>query len=369
MNEKIKIFIDDLKKHLSGLPEEEIQRAISYYEEYLNDSEDAGNNLDDVLKELGSTDKIAETLRKEINLKRAENSPGIRNFSRVVKDAFKSVSTPLSLFSLSITVLLSFCMIAVIFGAAVVFGIGAAAFILVCIYEAFIIPFHFILEIIGTLGIGLMGAGIIAVLALYFWRCGKLFIRLSTKQIGLMLKLSGKAAARPEKQEEKKLWPAVRLLLIISAAGFVMFGVSGVPWRFFTIFNSMKPNNINKVVAEYNAADVNKIAVLTAHSAVRIEEGSSDKIVVSYEEPDWMTHQISIGEGVLDFREKSNGRLPLFELVSLHESQTELIVSLPKGFNADSITVRSTGGNMFIQKTIKNLDVKTSNGKINYIEK
>jgi hypothetical protein len=83
-------------------------------------------------------------------------------------------------------------MIALIFGGAVVSGIGAAAVILMCIYQAFTIPFHFVLEIVGTLGIGFMGAGILSLAAFYLWMCGKLFIKLSTKQIRLMLKLSGK---------------------------------------------------------------------------------------------------------------------------------------------------------------------------------
>lgn len=367
MNQSIKLFIDELKKYLEGLPVEEIQRVVGYYEEYLSDSLDAGNNPEDVLKELGSPDKIAETIRKEINIKRAESNPGIINFSRVIKDAFKSVSTPVSVFSLSITTLLSFGMIALIFGAAVVCGTGAAAAILLCIYEAFTIPFNFILEILGTLGMGVMTAGILFVATLCLWGWGKLFIKLSTKQIGLMLKLSGKTAAKPEKHGSKRLWPVVRLFLILSAAGFVLFVVSGLPWRFFTIFNSMKiEGNINKTVTEYNIQDIRKISVLTAHSAVRIEESSSDKIVVSYEEPDWLTHQISSSGGVLDFREKSNGRFPLFELVSLHASQSELIISLPKGFNADSITLQSTGGKIFISDINENLDVTTLTGNIKY---
>lgn len=367
MNEGIKIFLDDLKKHLIGLPEEEVSRAVNYYEEYLSESLDAGNNIEKVIMELGSPEKIADTVRREANITRAENHPGLGNFSRAIKDAFKGVSTPLSVFSLSITALISFCMIALIFGGAVVCGIGAAAVILMCIYQAFTIPFHFILEILGTLGIGFMGAGIFSLAGFYLWICGKLFIKLSTKQIRLILKFSGKAVTKSVKQENRRLWPITRLLLIVSAAGFILFGVSGLPWRFFTIFNSMKPEgNINKVVTEYTAADINKISALTAHSIIRIGEGSSDKIVITYEESDWLTHKISNNGGVLDFREMSNGRLPLFSLISIHESQTELSISLPKGFKADSISLQSTGGNMFISNIAGNLEAKTLTGKIQY---
>ncbi|MDF2672868.1 MAG: hypothetical protein K0R09_1133 [Clostridiales bacterium] len=367
MNEEINIFIEDLKKHLIGLPEEEVSEAVNYYEEYLRESLEAGNSLEKVLSELGSPEKVADILRREANITRAKNHPGIKNFSRVIKDAFKSVSTPLSVFSLSITALISFGMIAIIFGGAAVFGIGAVAVMLLCIYQAFTIPFHFVLEIVGTLGIGLMVAGIISLVAYYLWICGKLFIRLSTKQIGLMLKLSGKTVTNPAKKESKRLWPVTRLLLVISAVGFILFGASGIPWRYFIIFNSMKPEgNITNVATEYNPSDINKISILTAHSIIRVEEGSSDKIVVSYEEPDWLTHEISNSGGVLDFREKSNGRLPLFALVSLHGSQTELSISLPKGIKTDSISLESIGGHIFISNITGNLEAKTLTGKIEY---
>lgn len=365
MNEEIKKYIEELKSHLAGLPEDEIKRAVDYYEEYLNDSLDSGKDLEEVFKELGPVEKLAESLKMEANFSRAEKNPDLSNFSKVVKDAFKSVSAPLSVFSLSITVLLSFGMIAVIFGGTVVSGIGAAAVILLCIYQAFTIPFHFFLEIAGTIGFGLLGSGMLALVAFYLWRGGKLFIKLSTKQIGLMLKLTGKTVMEPVKKKSKKLWPVTRIILIVTAAGFILFGVSGLPWRFFTIFNSMKPESgINLVVDEYEAGSIRKISALTAHSTIRIEEGSSDKIIISYEEPDWLTYEISSNGGELNFREMSNGRLPFFSLVSLHESKTELTITLPKGYRADSISLQSVGGNVFTSGKIENLRIKTLTGKV-----
>ncbi len=365
MNEEIKKYMGELKKHLTGLPEDEIQRAIDYYEEYLNDSLDAGGDLGEVLKELGPSERLAESIKIEANYLRAKKNPDIRNFSRVIGDAFKGVTAPISIFSLSITVLLSFCMLALIFGGAVVSGIGAAAVILLCIYQAFTIPFKFLLEIAGTIGFGLLGSGILALTALYFWQGGRLFIRLSTKQIGLMLKLSGKTVSEPVKKEGKGLWPITRIILLATAAGFIIFSVSGIPWRYFTIFNSMKPEGrINRAVEEFKASDIRKINVLTAHSSIRIEEGSSDKIVISYEEPDWLDYELSSNGGELNFREVSSGRLPFFSLVSLHESKTELSITLPRGYKADSIMLRSVGGNIYIQGKIENLEVKTTTGKV-----
>lgn len=365
MNEEIKKYIEELKKHLAGLPGDEIQRVIGYYEEYLSDSLDAGGDLEEVLKELGPAERLAESIKMEANYLRAKKNPDIRNFSRVIRDAFKRASAPISVFFLSITVLLSFCMLALIFGGAVVLGIGSAAVILLCIYQAFTIPFKFILEIAGTIGFGLLGSGILALIALYFWQGGRLFIRLSTKQIGLILKQPRKAVSEPVKKEGKRLWPFIRIILVAAASGFIIFAVSGIPWRFFIIFNSMKPEGrINRVVEEYKAQDIRKINALTAHSSIRIEEGSSDKIVISYEEPDWLDHELISSGGELNFHEVSSGRLPFFSLVSLHESMTELSITLPKGYKADSITLQSVGGNIYVSGEIENLKTKTLTGKV-----
>ncbi|MFL0267224.1 HAAS signaling domain-containing protein [Candidatus Clostridium radicumherbarum] len=367
MNEKIKIFIDDLKKQLLGLPQDEINEAVNYFEEYLTESLEARNNLEEVLIELGSPKKIAETLKRESNLTNAKNKPGIRNFTMVIKDAFKSVSTPLSIFSLSITALISYCIIALIFGGAVICGMSAVITVVLCIYQAFTIPFNYILEIIGTFGLGILTGGILSLLTLYLLKCGKLFIKLSIKQISLMLKLSGKPELKAAKEDRKRLWPVTRILLIFSAAGFILFGASGLPWRFITIFNSFKPEgNLKKFITEYNISDINKISALTAHSIIKVEEGSSDKIIVSYEEPDWLTHEISNTLGTLNFREKSNGKLPFFDLISLHDSQTELNITLPKGFKNDSILLQSTGGNILISNISGNVVAKTLTGEIQY---
>lgn len=367
MNEKIKYFIDDLKKQLMGLPDDEINEAVNYFEEFLTESLEARNNLEEVLIELGSPKKIADTLKRESNLSNAKNKPGIRNFSRVIKDAFKSVSTPISIFTLSITALISYCIIALIFGGAAICGIAAVITVVLCIYQAFTIPFNFTLEIIGTFGFGILTGGILSLLALYLLKCGKLFIKLSIKQISLMLKLSGKPELKAAKEDRKRFWPVTRTLLILTTAGLVLFGVSGLPWKFFIIFNSMKPEgSLKRFVTEYNVSNINKISVLTAHSIINIEEGSSDKILVSYEEPDWLNHEISNTQGVLNFREKSNGRLPLFDLISLHESQTELNITLPKGFKNESIILQSTGGNILISNISGSVEAKTLTGEIQY---
>lgn len=57
-------FISRLRRALAGLPEEEIDRAVEYYEDYFAD---AGTVDEEVTKKLGEPEAIAETIRKELS--------------------------------------------------------------------------------------------------------------------------------------------------------------------------------------------------------------------------------------------------------------------------------------------------------------
>lgn len=367
MDDRISSFITSLRKQLEGLPEQEIRKAIDYYEEYFNDAAEEGKDPDEILKELDPPEKIAAMIRMESSIIKAQRSPGLKNFTGVSRNAFKGVTTPLAVLILSIVVFFSFGMVAVLFAGAFSFFAGAAVIALGFAYEAFKIPSGFLMEIIGTIGFALFGAGICLLLAFALYRLGKLFIRFSTQLIRRILLQSGKPMPEMEKQApgRKARFSGITVLcLTIIAVGLVSIGVSGMPMRYFTILNSMKPSNIVMRTSEYDSGSINKISVVTAHSIIRVTSGTSDKIVVSYGQPDWMDYDLAVNGSMLSFYEKSNGRLPLFSLLTLHESMTEVIISIPKGFNPDIITLESQGGHVYISGLSENISAETINGSI-----
>lgn len=371
MDNRISAFIDKLKMELKSLPEEEVSKAVSYYEEYLNDALDAGNDLDSIISNLETPEKIAASIKTEAHVTNAEKNPGLGNFFKAMKSAFKSVSAPFSIFLLSILVLFTFCIVITFFGGALAVALSSLAVFLTILYEAIRIPFRFFLEKIGTLGMGLTTGAVLMLLAIYLYKLGRLFIKLSSKQTRIILKISGKQLQNTNGNDNSinayKYKHINRMLLTATIAGFIIFGVSGLPWKFFTIFNSMKPeSSINLVTSEYNTDKINRIELTTAHSTIKIKSGSSDKITISYEEPNWLTHEINNSGGVLYFREKSNGRLPLFSLVSLHPSTTELLVTLPKGYKFDSLNLQSTGGKIIITDIAGNIEAKNTSEYISY---
>lgn len=370
MDERITYFIQTLREQLEHLPEEETRNAVGFYEEYLNEAAEEGKDLDSVLQELGSPERIAGVIITETSINRAANNPGVRNFTRALKSAFRSVSAPLSVFLLSVVALFSFSMVAVLFGGAFAAALGAMVAGFVMVYEAIRIPLQFVLEKLGALGFALFSAGICMLLALLLYRCGRMFITLSAKLIRLILRRPGESELQPAGQEAVKkpgLKRVITILLAVSISGMVLFLVSGLSWRYFVVTNSMKPDGMmKKVVSEYEPSRISGISVTTTNSVIRVVRGPSDKVIITYEQPDWLDYELDAGGGVLSFREKSNGRLPLYSLLSLHEGLTEVEISLPQGFNPYSLTIKSTGGHIFIQSYTENIEASTMNGSIRF---
>ena len=370
MDERILKFMNELKTQLQGIPEKEVKDAVGFYEEYLDEALDAGKDLGDVIRQLGSPGEIAGMLRTETSIAKVERSPGLKNFSNAKRAAAGVVTKPLAVFLLSVIEIVTFGIVIALFcGAAAVF-LAALASIGVLIYEALGIPSRFAMEIAGTVGTALLLAGICLLTAYLLYKGGIVFIRLSTRFVRMMLKNSAKSLPGPAKGTTavKSRFKRIILACTVSIiAGAVLFGISGLPQRYFTIFNSMKPTeSIKKVVSEYDVTGIARISAATAHSAIRVAPGSSDRIVVTYEEPDWLTHEIDNINGVLTFQEKSNGRLPLFTLVSMHESLTELTIQLPGGFKPENISLESRGGHIFISGLTGSINAKTLNGNIDY---
>ncbi len=59
-------FVSRLRRCLAGLPEEEIDRAVEYYEDYFAD---AGESDEKVIEKLGSPEELAENIRRELSEK------------------------------------------------------------------------------------------------------------------------------------------------------------------------------------------------------------------------------------------------------------------------------------------------------------
>lgn len=348
MDERIIQFIQSIAAQLEGLPEAEIRKAVSFYEEYFNEALEAGQDPEQLIKSLGTPEKIAIMLRTETSLTKAESNPSLRNFSKALRNSFRYVTTPFMVFLLSLVVLILGGLVVGFFGGAIATVLGALAVLIVLIYEAVRIPAHFGLEIIGTFGVALFGAGICLLLALGQSKVARLLIQVSAKLIRLIVRLSGKSLPEPlpaPNASRSKSRGLAYTLLGLTVVGGILMGISGLPWEYLVILNEMRSEaTLKKVVTQYEPGAIEKLSIVTAHTKIITTRNPADKIIITYEQPDWLDYEVKTDGNMLSFYEKSNGRLPLFRLVALHESFTELSISLPQGFNPELITLDSTGG-------------------------
>ncbi len=166
----------------------------------------------------------------------------------------------------------------------------------------------------------------------------------------------------PEKIDLKRLM--LKVVMAISAAGLLIALLTGLPVRLFMLYNSVAPSNILLEEWSYSSDDVARISISTTHSNIRLKKGSSDEIEIRYEKADWLEPEINCANGQLEFEERSNGRMPLFRLISLHENSAELTISLPADFKPNDLKLESRGGFIYIDSTEYPVEAKTYTGAI-----
>ena len=63
-----KEFINELRERLSGLPKDDLESRLSFYEESINDRMDDGKSEEEAIKELGIIDEIVTQVAGETSL-------------------------------------------------------------------------------------------------------------------------------------------------------------------------------------------------------------------------------------------------------------------------------------------------------------
>ena len=63
-----KEFLDELSDRLSGLPKDDLENRLSFYEESINDRMDDGKSEEEAIKELGTIDEIVTQVAGETSL-------------------------------------------------------------------------------------------------------------------------------------------------------------------------------------------------------------------------------------------------------------------------------------------------------------
>ncbi len=314
-------------------------------------------------------------IKAETSIRYVRSNPGFKNYSKLVRYARIGITRPLSILMFSSLIFITYSIALILFLVTVASATAACLILSAFIYEALRIPADYIAEIAGTISFGIFFSGLMILTAYGFYVLCRPLLRLSANLISKMMKKNKKQMFSSDTDAgnyapEHKVKPSSKALkagLIIIAAGFLIGLATGLPVKLFMIFNSMKPVSITMHTQEFTASEATKISIYTAHSTIRLKEGNSNKIKLDYEQSDWLDYNMSCSGGELVFKERSNGRLPLFSLVTMHENRAELTVTLPEGYQPEDVNLESRGGFIYIENIDIPAEVKTYTGSI-YLE-
>lgn len=192
-------FIRQLRENLTKLPKEELESAVTYYEEYF---EEAGiENEAQILQELGSPILIAKQIMADFAIKEAEVAPkstktGIWTIWIVVLAILASpIALPLAVAALAIVFAVFVTIGSLIFagGVVVVSLIGAGILVLGLTFKLIFIDTMTSIFFLGGAMI-LIGGGILGILLVY-WLIGKV-VPLMVKVISSLFSHTKKGVVR-----------------------------------------------------------------------------------------------------------------------------------------------------------------------------
>ena len=145
-------FLGELRKHLAGLPPNEIEDVVADYAQYFTDGIAAGRSEDDVAAALGDPQRLAKELRAEAGLRRWNEHRNAGNLAAAI----------FALIGLA-TVDLVFLLPLLFFAGLFLFILGVVLFALLIAGIALVISMlGFGFFGLGGFARGLTGAGLIA---------------------------------------------------------------------------------------------------------------------------------------------------------------------------------------------------------------
>ncbi len=375
MTKKTVDYIQSIRAGLESLPAGPVNQALEYYEEYIADALEAGLSGDEIVAKLGSSEKIVAAIRAEVLINDTEKKPGPVRLMRASGNAFRQVADSAAKASLIMGAIIPIAVAILFYIVSVATFIGAIALTAILVYGMLQIPVIYMAEKFGTAGFALFISVLLVATGIGWWYLANSITRVTMKALRKLtqqtkeLPIKNPALSTPNlvmplrRFSFKKRLP---VLLGIGLLGAVLLFSSGLPLRYFSIWNSMKPANLTRLQKEFEPQTVRNISVTTLNSRIVVQQGNTAGLAVSYEQPDWMSGAIEFKDDTLIFRERSNGRLPFMDFIAIHEGMTTVTIEIPEGYVFNNVSLESTGGHITTAIFAKEVRVHTFNGNIRF---
>lgn len=369
MTKALEDYLKNIKEALSGWEPADINDTVSYYEEFIEDALEQGLSEKQILKKLGKPKQLIKTIKTENNIRRTEVSPGpLGLFKSIIGIPFLKASIVTGAIVPIVTAYLLYILSVVSYAA-------IAGGILFCIYAIRQIDPQYTWSIIGMAGMAFISTAVFGFFAFLIWRIANLITLHTMKLLRKFLNKDrgiNKDQSTADNRASRKRVKGKRValtFLFIFAIGVLFLIPSGLPVRYFSIWNSRMPYKYTVKKRSFPADEIKTISVKTLNSQVILKTGDSDKVAVQYQQPDWMTGIITKEGTNLSFTEKPNGRLPYMYFVSRHEGMTSAEIDLPALKAIATVRVQTNGGTVEITQPVTdlyNISANARAGKIIY---
>ncbi len=360
-------YLKKIREALQGWTPVDIDDAVSYYEEFIEDALEQGLPENQILNRLGSPEQTIKTIKAEHNIQKTEDKPGpLRLMNSIVGIPALKVSVVLGGIVPIVTSYLLYIL-------AIASYIAIAGGVFFSVYAVRQINPQYEWSIIGMAGLALISAAVFGTFGFLTWRIAN-FITIHTMK--LLRKFLNRGRITKTRQTESRIYATGKVrkgkkvlsaFLIIFLIGVVMLIPSGLPTRYFSIWNSKMPSNYTEKEMHFPADEVKTISIAALNSKVILKKTSSDQVTILYQQPDWMKGNVKKEESNLSFAEKPNGRLPYMQFVSRHEGMTSVAVGIPEKNTVDTITITTKGGTVELTQQIAdnyNISAIAQPGKI-----
>ncbi len=361
-------FMAEVRAGLADLKGDSARYAVEYCEEFISEAREAGRPEEEILARIGSVQEIITHARAEAALSGAEKSPGPFRLARAGRQVLRSIADSAARSSLLLAASIPFALTLLFYAAAAAAFIGAIALACVMILGAVQMPGRYPMEIIGTAGGAALSGAVTALAGLLLLRIAAILSRATTGLLRRRMRGNARPAekngTKPRKSAGMKITAAVFGFLAL--AGIGLLAPSGLPVKYFMIWNSVKPVDAAENSWTFKTRDVRRISASTMNTDIVIQSSGSGTgdIRVRYEEPPWLTGDAALENGEIVFKETSRGMLPFMDFIARHRGTTALVIEVPSGFRANVLEAQSIGGCVTLAVPAGSSRVETNTGAI-----
>ena len=368
MADTLNELLATIRSGLAGLPEESASRALEYYEDYIAEALEAGLSGGEIMRRLGTMEEIAAHVRAESSLDRAESSPGPLSLTGAARQTLRGLAGGAARVSMFVGATLPYALAMMLYLTAIVVLLGAIAVAALMGYEITTMPAAYLRESIGAAGLAALAASLLAGTGLALWLAANAINRITLRALrrGLRRGAPMDRPSEPAKPRKQRTRIAFLACAIIALVGAGLIATSGLPEKYFTIWNGERPEDIALRDWSFDPRKVDAIEVVALNSRVSIEAGSTEDLRIAYEEPPWLAGEVIADDGKLSFRESSRRMLPFMNFVARHQGMTSVRIEVPRRYLPRSIAVTTNGGNVFLAAAAREVDVQTITGSIRF---